>query len=198
MEIPSYLRGLHEAYRRLDCVDPRRLSEDQTRSLRYFQADVAAGPVDVSARVVRWVAIAHEVDAYLAMHGRPPRRNSRRRQPLDTSARRLAGWFEDQRRPSAKARQCSYQRRRIALFPGVDARDRDQRWQDALDAYRRFLESEGRAPSARATDGSERRLAGWAAKQRCAYRAGQLCEERTALLGSLPMWTWGSAKGPGR
>lgn len=197
MPTPDYLRALHSQYRALAATEARHLTADQTRSLTYFHLDVALRGQPWAARQARdrvtaWIGRAHAVDRFIEEHHRVPRRNSRR--PDHSSADgefQLAVWLEDQRRPTARARQSAYQRLRLDAYPGLDTRSRDERWRDALDSYADFLKTNGRAPSARSADRLEASLALWATAQRRAHRHGRISAERTAALSALRIWTWG-------
>lgn len=198
MHTPDYLHALHTEYRQLATLNPARLTLDQRRSLAYFQADdaVAGSRVDVevlaASQIVRWIHRAHAVDAFIGMHERIPRRNSRQPEAARTNGERvLAIWLEDQRRQTARARQCEYQRQRVDAFPHLDTRDRDQRWVGTLHEYEEFLRTYHGAPGARHAGPEERSLALWAVRQRRAHHAGTLSAERARALTSLPMWTWG-------
>lgn len=198
MPTPEYLVKLHAHYRRLAAAKASTLTADETRSLVYFRAEgaIAADPdlyAEAKDRVTVWVLNAQRVDTFLRENGVLPRRNSGRPLPPGASEeRRITWWLEDQRRPSAQYRQCSYQRERLGAFPGIDIRPQDQRWDDRLENYEGFIRIEGRAPLVRSEDPDERSLARWATKQRQLYRRKALPEERVTALRALPIWTWGS------
>lgn len=201
MLIPDYVTQLHAEYERI--VAQGAHGPDESRSVAFYLADTssesrtatAGQPVD---QITRWIQHAHLVDRFIARNGRLPRRNSR--QPQTESGaeeRRLAVWLEEQRRPVRRDRLCIYQRRRIDAFPGMDSRDRDERWWATYDAYASFLAIRHRAPAARNADRAETALALWATRQRRAHHAGTLAVDRTHALERLPIWTWGSPRTSG-
>jgi hypothetical protein len=197
MRAPAYLNELFAEYEALVTKDPRHLTADENRSLAYYRADLLLVQTtdpdkERRDRVTAWVRTAHSVDRYLAEHGQVPRRNGRRPDKTQTAeTQHLAIWLEDQRRTSARGRQCEYQKRRMAAYPNLDARTRDERWKRVLADYRAFLEEHHRAPSARAADPAEHSLSLWGTRQRRLYRSGTLAAERSTELASLPIWAWG-------
>jgi hypothetical protein len=198
MRAPAYLTDLFAEHEALVTKDPRHLTADEARSVAYYRTEVLllqAGEAgdETRDRVTAWIRTAQSVDRYVAVHGRVPRRSSRRSgQSESADSLRLAVWLEDQRRSAARDRQCTYQLKRIAAYPTFDPRSRDERWQAALTDYRTFLQEHGRAPSARSTNPTERSLGLWATRQRRLYRNDALAVERaTGLAETLPIWTWG-------
>ncbi|WP_369963710.1 helicase associated domain-containing protein [Leifsonia sp. EB34] len=194
MDSPAYLRELRETYRRMQTVPWQRLTAEQQRSLHYFLADTggyAAGPV--AGRVTRWVAAVHAIDAYVAEYGQIPRR-TRGTTGFSPQNQRLAFWLEGQRRLSVRAGQCTYQRLRIAAFPGLDPRDPDARWQATYELYTSYLREHGSVPAARSHDPLERSLSVWATRQRSKYREGTLPARRVAALSLLPVWSFGRGR----
>jgi hypothetical protein len=197
---PDYLEPLHARYSVLARTPAPHLTADQTRSLLYFRTDVAVAErpelfEHAQDRVTVWIMNAHSVDDFVAQHGDLPRRNNRRTAtPKMADSRHVTLWLEDQRRPAARFRQCDYQRLRIDSYPGLDGRNREERWQDTFSAYSGFVSAKRHAPSGRSHDASERALALWATSQRRMYRAGTLPPERESALRSLSIWTWGSSR----
>jgi hypothetical protein len=92
----------------------------------------------------------------------------------------------------------SYQRRRLEMLPGFRWRPLPDRWIATCEAYLVFVQTHRRAPAYRSLNPGERRLAGWAAKQRQARRNGRLSAAREAALGRIPIWTWGAERDPNR
>lgn len=65
-------------------------------------------------------------------------------------------------------------------------------WYQHLIDQQHDTDTHRRAPRLLSDDPTERSLAGFAAKQRLAYRRGRLAPRRIAMLERLDFWTWGS------
>lgn len=110
---------------------------------------------------------------------------------ISAEEKELTGRVRAQRKAFAAGRLCSYQVRRLLCIPGFSFQPLEDRWQANYEEYRRFTVIHWAAPRLRSPDKSERRLAGWAAKARMAFRAGTLPQSRIESLDRLEFWSWG-------
>ena len=189
------LIALLTEYAHLSLPRGRWASDDQTQSLRYYEADIAiatgTAPAESSARITHWLQDVRALEEFIESTGHFPQDN--RRLPRSAFAPehlRLITWVGTQRRATDVGRRCDYQIRRLGCIAGYIENSVENLWMTRFGLYRSWLESAG-APRYRSSDPSERRLADWAAKQRAARRNGRLPVDHAELLESLGTWTWG-------
>ena len=84
----------------------------------------------------------------------------------------------------------------MLCVPGFSFHPCEDLWRANFEAYDLFVAAHRDVPKLRSEDGSERNLAGWAAKARMAYRAGTLALWKQDALNSLDFWSWGAARRP--
>jgi hypothetical protein len=204
MSTVACVETLYAQYERLERNHPSSPSDDLRRSLHFYRSEQAfrGQPSHVAAaadRSARWVRNLFALEAFVARAGRFPRQNNRLpRTAFAPGELQLANWVRSERRAGQQGRRCSYQIARLACVPGYSAKPLDHRWAKHLEAYREFTSRNGRAPSMRSTSLGERRVAGWAARQRFLHRQGRLPAGRVDALNRLHFWAWGSAGGPSR
>jgi hypothetical protein len=196
---PNPLQQLFARYRTLEELQPRQLTLDEERSLRFYRAEqeIRRQPAlsEPSVNQVHiWIRNVLDLELFVARNYQLPRVN-RRRRPMDVSdeERRLEQWLNYQTRPTTILRHCSYQADRLAIIPGYSANRLDDQWQGHYEQYRSFLAEHRRAPALRSADPLEKTLAAWGAKQRLHRRNGSLPAHRVAALTRLEMWSWGAA-----
>lgn len=163
------------------------LTDDQRRSLMYYEVEAAVGGVPAVRvdRVAAWIRAVQRLDDFISGHGRLPRENNRLVEPVPAQEQSLADWVRYQRRPATRDLHCDYQRRRLECIPGFQWDPLDMQWNTMFAAFARFVGKEHRAPRYRSDDPSERALATWAAKQRQLLRNGKLSARRRKKLESL-------------
>lgn len=197
MPTPSPLDHLHAHHAKLAERPPVVLTEDQRRSLVYYRSELAftapkpALPLS-PVRVARWFLRLGELEAFVQSEGRWPRQYNRTSIAPSTNETVLATWVRTQRLAADRGRRCDYQTRRLACIPGFHRHPLDDAWIRNVIEYRQFTEAHSRAPRLRSDDPAEKRAAAFAAKQRLAYRRGQLSRDRIATLEQLEFWSWGS------
>ena len=178
---------------------PNSMSIDQRRSVAFYLAEVALVartevPPLTPFRTLQWLRALADLEAFLAREGKWPRENNRlERNTISEGERRLAVWVRTQRAAADQGRRCAYQLRRLECVPGFQQHPLDERWDQNVVAFQRFIADNGRAPSIRSDDATERRLAAFAAKQRLAYRRETLVQTRISSLERLELWTWGTS-----
>lgn len=192
MSDPAALAALYSEYRALGQRSPSDLSQPQWRALNSFIADRGDERDAPAPRAARWAQRLLEVERFAQQYGRLPRQNNRRPQS-GSEEYLLAEWLRNQRRADRRGSLDDYQRRRLACLDGYDSAPIESGWERRLRNYEQFLRAHARAPRVRSEVESERRLAAWAAKQRLAYRAGNLAHARIATLEALPVWAWGES-----
>jgi hypothetical protein len=195
----SPLQLLHAEYAQLHLDGLPTRSEDQRRSLTYYLSELALGPEHRPGAgrddVTRWTRNTLTLQRFVDREKRMPRENNRLPPgSFSVEERTLVSKVRADRRLFATGRLCSYQRRRLMCIAGFSFRPLDDRFETNLEEYRRFTTAYRRAPSLRAGDRVEARLAGWAARQRLSYRAGTLPPHRCDALNGLGFWTWGAQK----
>ena len=103
-----------------------------------------------------------------------------------------ATWVRTQRTAADGGLRCDYQLRRLAYVPGFHLLPLGDEWYQHVIDQQHYTDTHRRAPRLLSDDPTERSLAGFAAKQRLAYRRGRLAPRRIAMLERLDFWTWGS------
>ena len=192
------LDRLRADYAALAQRPPAALTPDHRRSLLFYRGELAllahgALPPQTPARVVRWLQSLAELEAFIAREKRWPRENRRLdRAAITNEERRLATWVRTQRTAADGGLRCEYQLRRLTCIPGFLLHPLDDHWYEHVIDFQHFTDTHRRAPLLRSDDPTERRLAGFAAKQRFAYRRGRLSPRRIGMLERLEFWTWGS------
>ena len=192
------LEQLHADYAAFAQRPPAALTPDRRRSLLFYQGELALlthtpPPPQTPTRVIQWLQSVAELEAFIARENRWPRENQR----LPTGAitveeRHLATWVRTQRTAANGGVRCDYQLRRLACVPGFHGHPLDDQWSQRIIDHQHFTDTNRRAPLLRSDDPTERSLAAFAAKQRLAYRRGQLSPRRIAMLERLPHFTWGT------
>lgn len=177
---------------------PTTLTQDQRRSVDFYWADLALlahteVPPHTPIRVGQWLRTLTELEDFIARELRWPRENNRlNRNAISQEERRLSAWVRTQRAATAEGLRCDYQLRRLGCVEGYQQHPLDYRWHQNLVDLNSFTSARRRAPQLRSDDPAERRLAGFAAKQRLAYRRGRLSPPQIAALERINFWTWGS------
>ena len=198
MPTPNTLEQLHADYATRALRPPASLTPDQRRSLLFYRCEQAmlAGtpfPPQIPARVIQWLQTLAALEAFIARETRWPRENRRLdRAAITVEERHLATWIRTQRTAANGGVRCDYQRRRLACVPGYHLHPLAEQWHRHVTEYQHFTDTWRRAPLLRGDDPTERRLAGFAAKQRLAYRRGGMSPQRIATLERLDFWSWGS------
>ncbi len=159
------------------------------RSLRYFSADDAFDVDPASLAAARDRAsvcgCAHSVKwryspRFMAVCraptiGVPSLRNYPKRPGS-------ADWVRFQRKPATRDLHCDYQRRRLETLAGFSWDPLGEAWERQLGSLIQFMAVNRRMPKYRSAVTSERRLAGWLAKQRHLHRNGRLTQTRATAL----------------
>jgi len=192
------LEQLHADYAAFAQRPLAALTPDRRRSLLFYQGELALlthtpPPPQTPTRVIQWLQSVAELEAFIARENRWPREN--RRLPtgaITVEERHLATWVRTQRTAANGGVRCDYQRRRLACVPGYHLHPLSEQWHRHVTEYQHFTDTWRRAPLLRGDDPTERRLAGFAAKQRLAYRRGRLSARQIATLERLDFWSWGS------
>ena len=198
MPTPTALDQLHADYATRALRPPAALTPDRRRSLLFYRCEQAmlAGtpfPPQIPARVIQWLQTLAALEAFIARETRWPRENRRLdRAAITVEERHLATWIRTQRTAANGGVRCDYQRRRLACVPGYHLHPLAEQWHRHVTEYQHFTDTWRRAPLLRGDDPTERRLAGFAAKQRLAYRRGRLSARQIATLERLDFWSWGS------
>lgn len=112
--VDNALNKLHKEYTLLSGVPLDQLSDDQIRSLQYYQA--ATQPTTETTRAKHWVDNAARLEGFVQENSRMPRENSRKRWSIPPTERSLADWVRYQRRIEEKL--CDYQARRLEAVRG--------------------------------------------------------------------------------
>ena len=198
MPTPTALDQLHAEYAALALRAAAALTPDRRRSLLFYRCEQAmlAGtpfPPQMPARVIQWLQTLAELEAFIAGETRWPRENRRLdRAAITAEERHLATWVRTQRTAVDGGVRCDYQRRRLACVSGYHLHPLAEQWYRQVTEYQHFTDAHRRAPFLRSDDPTERRLAGFAAKQRLAFRRGRLSPRQIATLERLDFWSWGS------
>ena len=192
------LTQLRADYAVLALRPPAALTPDHRRSLLFYRCELSLVaqiplPPHTPIPVIRWLKTLMELEAFIARERRWPREN-RRLDPAAITAeeRRLATWVRTQRTAADRGLRCDYQLRRLACVPGFHRHPLDDRWYQHVIDHQHFTDTRRRAPLLRSDEATERTLAGFAAKQRLAYRRGRLSPRQIGMLEVLEFWTWGS------
>ena len=192
------LDQLHADYATLALRPPGALSPDHRRSLLFYRGELAllthTPPLSQTPiRVIEWLQTLTALKAFITRETRWPRENRRLdRAAITAEERRLATWVRTQRTAANGGVRCDYQLRRLACVPGFHGHPLDDQWSQRIIDHQHFTDTNRRAPLLRSDDPTERSLAAFAAKQRLAYRRGQLSPRRIAMLERLPHFTWGT------
>ena len=192
------LEQLHADYAAFAQRPPAALTPDRRRSLLFYQGELALlthipPPPQTPTRVVQWLQSVAKLEAFIERENRWPREN--RRLPtgaITVEERHLATWVRTQRTAANGGVRCDYQLRRLACVPGYHLHPLSEQWHRHVTGYQHFTDIWRQAPLLRGDDPTERRLAGFAAKQRLAYRRGRLSPRQIATLERLDFWSWGS------
>jgi hypothetical protein len=168
-------------------------SEDDVRSLRFFEVDLARDEDRIanepSHRVGAWIDKVRRLELFISAEGRAPVENRRKeRSTVSAEERTLSQWKADQLRAAHRAPPCTYQLRRLEGLVGFRWAPLDDRWDDNFTLYEAFAEVR-QAPRYRA-EGVERCVARWAQRQRDLYRRGALTQKRIQRLEATRFWTW--------
>ena len=198
MPTPTALEQLHADYAAFAQRPPAALTPDRRRSLLFYQGELALlthtpPPPQTPTRVIQWLQSVAELEAFIARENRWPREN--RRLPtgaITVEERHLATWVRTQRTAAHRGVRCDYQLGRLACVQGFYLHPLAEQWHRQVTEYQHFTDTWRQAPLLRGDDPTERRLAGFAAKQRLAYRRGGLSPQRIATLERLDFWSWGS------
>ena len=198
MPTPTALEQLHADYAAFAQRPPTALTPDRRRSLLFYQGELALlthkpPPPQTPTRVIQWLQSVAELEAFIARETRWPREN--RRLPtgaITVEERHLATWVRTQRTAAHRGVRCDYQLRRLACVQGFYLHPLAEQWHRQVTEYQCFTDTWRQAPLLRGDDLTERRLAGFAAKQRLAYRRGRLSARQIATLERLDFWSWGS------
>lgn len=197
----SPLKELHADYAALAARPPAALTPNHRRSLAFFRGELALlahvpAPPHTPIGVIRWLQTVAELESFIAGEERWPRENNRLDGHLITGEeRRLATWVRTQRTAADGGLRCDYQLRRLDCIPGFHRHPLDDRWDQQVIEHHQFTDTQRRAPLLRSNNPTERSIAGFAAKQRLAYRNGRLSPQRIATLERLEFWSWGSMRG---
>ena len=190
------LDQLHADYATLALRPPGALSPGRRRSLLFYRGELALlthtpTPPQTPILVIRWLQTLAALEAFISRETRWPRENRRLdRAAITAEERRLAIWVRTQRTAADGGVRCDYQLRRLACVPGFHRHPLDDRWYQHVIDHQHFTDTQRRAPLLRSDDSAERSLAAFAAKQRLAYRQGQLLPRRIEILERLPYFTW--------
>ncbi|TDW30350.1 helicase associated domain-containing protein [Cryobacterium psychrophilum] len=192
---------LHAEYAQLHRQHPSTLTQDQRRSLAFYDGELAPRgaveiPYTVPRDVAQWTRNLLALESFVRAEGRMPREN--RRLPegaISTNEKQRANSVRTQRRAFAAGRLCTYQVRRLLCIPGFSFHPLEDDWQAKCAAYARFTATHGYSPKLRSSNASERTLDRWAVKTRMAYWAGRLSPDRVDTMNGLDFWTWGAPTG---
>jgi hypothetical protein len=194
---PNALAQLHADYATLALRPPAALTPDRRRSLLFYRGELAIRariplPPQTLARVIQWLQTLIALEAFIAGESRWPCENRRLdRAAITAEERHLATWVRTQRTAANGGVRCDYQLRRLSSVPGFRPNPLAEQWHRHVTEYQHFTETWWRAPLLRSDDPTERRLAGFAAKQRLAYRRGRMSPHQIATLQRLDFWSWG-------
>ena len=200
MHASNTLTQLHADYATLALRPPTALTADRRRSLLFYRCELALlthtpPPTLTPIRVIRWLQTLTALEAFIAQETRWPRENRRLdRAAITAEERHLAIWVRSQRTAADGGLRCDYQLRRLACAPGFHRHPLDDQWSRHVIDHQLFTDTHRRAPLLSSDDLDERRLAGFAAKQRLAYRRGRLSLPQIAALERINFWTWGSRR----
>jgi hypothetical protein len=196
MNATPELSALLREYASLASQPYRSLTLDQIASLKYYNAelDYQNGALGDSrgALVARWIRDANALETFVARTGSFPRDNRRLpREAFTPEHRHLITWVNTQVRGSALGNRCTFQVRLLQLIPGYASTSRYALWESLRLEYNAFVTAPGNAiPSPRSDDDAVRHLGQWRARQRAAYRRGQLAQWQIESLESIPGWAW--------
>lgn len=198
MHLTQCVQTLHAEYAKLAMAGQRSLTDDQTRSLAFYRAELAfiedpAAFAESRNEIMKWVRFVYDIESFVAANGRLPHQNNRL-PPADIDRHEwdLAEWKRyRQGRALRNGLLCAYQRRRHACIPGFREHPREAIWDDRLQDYRLFVATHGRTPRYRSVDPVESSLADWRETQLAAHRAGTLSPRRRRELSNMVGWTWG-------
>lgn len=199
MPTPELINLLAD-YAELEAHPPTWLNEDQRLSLSFYREESRRAqrrpPATDRSRIAVWIRRVKALDRFVVREQRHPRENNRQpRESISAEERQLADWVRHQRRAATRELHCEYQRRRLEAVRGFLWDPRGDQWSHRFAEYTRFVERHNRAPSYRSADPSEKRIAGWAAKQRQAIKKGTLPADRVEKIDSLAFKLTGPAIG---
>lgn len=142
-------------------------------------------------RAERWQVNLMRLDQFQQERDRLPRENRRQTSPIDEVERSLLNWMRSQRRAFFLGRLTNDQVAQLVQVDGFSFAPLDDQWEMRLKEYEAFTKLRQRAPRLRSEDPHERRLAGWAAKQRYVAKRQRLPWHRVKALSELEYWSWG-------
>ncbi len=102
----------------------------------------------------------------------------------------LGSWLSTQRMQYRSARLSADRVQRLETLPGWTWDVHGGRWEEGFSALLRFVAREGTARVPQDHIEGQVQLGRWLHRQRQAYFAGTLTQEREARLTALPGWTW--------
>jgi len=158
------------------------LDPEEMESVAYARADLARASADAenrtspAGRAVNWCRSAHRLRTIATELGRLPRL-------ADDVPRDVLNWVTYQRRNMG--RQNGFQVAFLESIPGWTWSPWDEEWDRRAAQLQLFLDEEGRPPSTRAHDVSERVLAKWVARQRQLHAKGDLLYARAKALQAI-------------
>ncbi|TFC86915.1 hypothetical protein E3T24_05920 [Cryobacterium sp. TmT2-59] len=143
------MEQLHAEYARLHDQPPSTLTEDQRRSLTFYNGEMesrSAGeiPDTVPRDVANWIRNVFALEAFVRCQGRMPREN--RRLPegaISAVEKQRANSVRAQRRAFIAGRLSTYQARRLLCVPGFSFHPLEDVWQATRVAYADFTATQG-------------------------------------------------------
>ena len=174
-------------------TSPESKTDDDLRSLRYFDVDSAHDEdrvaSDPSPRIHDWIDKVRRLEHFICAEGRLPVENRRKeRSEISDEERTLAQWKGDQLRAARRTPLCNYQIQRLEGLEGFRWTPLEDRWDEQFAYYEAFATAR-QVPRYRA-GGTERQVARWAQRQRDQYRRGALPQSRIDRLEATRFWTW--------
>lgn len=143
-------------------------NEDETdqRSSIYEVAErevLSAPKKSHSTRATNWIQALHRYEQFWCAHGHAPRENTRNRENLPASERRLGEWARYQRR--FQETLCRYQEIRLDVSPAFDWDPHEAAWERTLLACQDHLARTGNLPVLASGDPRQFALARWLNRQ---------------------------------
>jgi hypothetical protein len=171
----------------------RAKTDDDVRSLRYFEVDQARNEGRItnepSPWILDWIDRVRRLELFISVNGRLPVENRRRPDSeISDEERVLSRWKADQLRAARRGPLASYQIRRLEGLDGFRWAPLDDRWDEHFDRYRAFAAA--RQPPRYRAGGTEQEVARWAQRQRGLYRRGALPQTRINRLEGTGFWAW--------
>jgi len=168
-------------------------TEDEIRSLRYFEVDQARNEDRItnepSPRICDWIDRVRRLELFISVERRLPVENRRRRgSDVSDEERILSRWKADQLRAARRSPLSTYQIRRLEGLDGFRWAPLDDRWDEHLNLYQAFAAA--RQPPRYRAGGTEQEVARWAQRQRDLYRRGALPQTRIDRLEGTGFWAW--------